>query len=99
MILRAVVTAGGTSEKIDDVRVVTNLSSGRLGACIAEALAEQGVRTELITSGVVPEHAGRALTVTRTRSSADLITAIERATEQPVDVFLMAAAVSDFAPE
>ena len=99
MILRAVVTAGGTSEKIDDVRVVTNLSSGRLGACIAEALAEQGVRTELITSGVVPESGGRALKVVRTASTADLQQAIHRAAEQPIDLFLMAAAVSDYAPE
>jgi phosphopantothenate-cysteine ligase len=98
-VLRAVVTAGGTSEKIDDVRVVTNLSSGRLGAEIALALAEQGVRTELITSGIVPKGGGRALNVVRTHSTADLQSAILDATAHTVDVFFMAAAVSDYAPQ
>lgn len=98
-VLRAVVTAGGTSEPIDDVRVVTNLSSGRLGAQIAKGLAESGVRTLLITSGVVPEADGRALTVVRVRSTADLVKAIEEATQDPVDLFFMAAAVSDYAPQ
>ena len=98
-VLRAVVTAGGTSEKIDDVRVVTNLSSGRLGAEIALALAEQGIRTHLITSGVVPTGGGRALNVVRTHSTADLQGAISDATEHSVDVFFMAAAVSDYAPQ
>lgn len=97
-VLRAVVTAGGTSEPIDDVRVVTNLSSGRLGANIALSLADSGVRTTLITSGVVPDEAPRGLTIVRIRTTADLVKAIEDANVEPVDLFFMAAAVSDYAP-
>jgi len=37
---KILVTSGGTQEYIDDVRVLTNISSGRLGAIIAEKLAE-----------------------------------------------------------
>ena len=35
-----IITAGGTSEKIDEVRMITNFSSGRLGMEIARAFLE-----------------------------------------------------------
>lgn len=35
-----VITAGGTSEKIDEVRVISNFSSGRLGLAIAKSFLE-----------------------------------------------------------
>ena len=38
--LRAVITAGGTEEPVDDVRVLTNFSTGRFGAAIARALEQ-----------------------------------------------------------
>ena len=38
--MKILVTSGGTMEYIDDVRVMTNISSGRLGALIAEKFAE-----------------------------------------------------------
>lgn len=34
--MRVLITAGGTSEKIDNVRSITNHSTGRLGCLIAE---------------------------------------------------------------
>ena len=42
---------------------------------------------------------GAPLTVVQVRSTADLVRAIEEATTDPVDLFFMAAAVSDYAPE
>ena len=33
--MKVVITAGGTSEKIDNVRKITNSSTGKLGLCIA----------------------------------------------------------------
>ena len=48
--MRAVITAGGTREPIDDVRVVTNLSTGRFGAHIANALVARGVDVTLLAS-------------------------------------------------
>ncbi len=38
--MNIIITAGGTEEKIDDVRKITNMGTGRLGSLIAEALAE-----------------------------------------------------------
>ena len=40
MVRNVVITAGGTSEKIDDVRVISNFSSGRLGLAIAKCFLE-----------------------------------------------------------
>ncbi|NLD18877.1 MAG: phosphopantothenate--cysteine ligase [Clostridiales bacterium] len=36
--MKIIITAGGTSERIDDVRTITNSSTGRLGHAIGEAL-------------------------------------------------------------
>ena len=40
MVRNIIITAGGTSEKIDEVRVISNFSSGRLGLAIAKAFLE-----------------------------------------------------------
>ena len=40
--MRVLVTAGGTREPIDDVRVIANTSTGRLGVRIAESAAAAG---------------------------------------------------------
>jgi phosphopantothenate-cysteine ligase len=41
--IRILITAGGTSEKIDEVRRITNSGTGRLGALVAEAFAASGL--------------------------------------------------------
>ncbi len=101
--LRAVVTAGGTSEPVDDVRVLTNLSTGRFGAAIANALVARGVDVLLLASRRALD--SRSVVVdprVRRRafgSFADLAQALEEAgrRERP-DLVLMAAAVSDYSP-
>lgn len=42
--MKILVTSGGTTEYIDDVRVLTNISTGKLGALIAHALANSPLR-------------------------------------------------------
>jgi phosphopantothenate---cysteine ligase (CTP) len=42
MSMRIIITAGGTAEPIDDVRCITNRSTGRLGKAIAESLFARG---------------------------------------------------------
>ena len=41
--MRILITAGGTSEKIDSVRAITNHSTGSLGKAIAEALVTRSI--------------------------------------------------------
>lgn len=45
-----IITAGGTTEPIDGVRQITNTSTGRLGACIYNALAEYLEEHPLVNS-------------------------------------------------
>ena len=50
----ALVIAGGTREPIDDVRVITNLSTGRFGVAIARALSHRGIEVTLaVSTGVI----------------------------------------------
>lgn len=98
--MRALITAGGTSEPIDDVRVVTNLSTGSFGAAIANALAERSVAVTVIGSRAMLRHV-RLHPSVRTvpyGSFVELREALQSETEDPPDLLFMAAAVSDYAP-
>ncbi|MBL4845526.1 MAG: hypothetical protein JKY65_08375, partial [Planctomycetes bacterium] len=98
----ALVTAGGTAEPIDDVRVLTNRSTGRFGAAIANALAAAGVEVTLLGSeGLFARKIPLAGSIRQVRfeSSDQLARALDSALEQKPDLVFMAAAVSDYAPE
>ncbi len=99
---RAVVTAGGTAEPVDDVRVLTNRSSGRFGVAIARALAGSGVETTLVGSPEALRLArggDEAIRPIGFESCAELELALERVlAEGPPDFLFMAAAVSDYRP-
>ena len=87
------VTAGGTREPIDDVRVIANRSSGRMGAALAEAAAARGARvTTVLGSASVAPAAGE---VVRVETAGDMEREV-RARAASADVVLMAAAVADF---
>ncbi|MCB9668533.1 MAG: NUDIX domain-containing protein [Alphaproteobacteria bacterium] len=98
--MRALITAGGTSEPIDDVRVVTNLSSGRFGARIANALVARGVDVTVLGSRSMlshPDWLDPRVRPVPFGSFRDLQGALaEHAPGQ--DLVLMAAAVSDYSP-
>jgi phosphopantothenoylcysteine decarboxylase/phosphopantothenate--cysteine ligase len=93
---RVVVTAGGTQEPLDPVRVLTNLSSGKQGFALAQAALDLGAEVVLIApTGLRPKPIGVELIDATT--SSDMESAVLRAC-QNADVLLMAAAVSDFRP-
>jgi len=99
--MRAIVTAGGTSEPIDDVRVVTNLSTGRFGAALATALADRGVEVTLIASKALcqrPHELDPRVRVVPFGSTVELRDALLAETAAPPELLFMAAAVSDYAP-
>jgi phosphopantothenoylcysteine decarboxylase / phosphopantothenate---cysteine ligase len=94
-----VVTAGGTREPIDPVRVITNRSSGRQGHAIAEVAARRGARVVLITASALGLDASLAPLVTRV--DVDTAAAMHDAVLDVLDdadVVIMAAAVADFRP-
>ncbi len=94
--LRVLVTAGGTRERIDAVRVISNRSSGKQGYAVAAEAAARGAEVTLVTTvdRAVPDGVAE---VVRVDSAADMQAAVlPRAPEQ--DVVVMAAAVADFRP-
>lgn len=92
---RVLVTAGGTREPIDAVRVVTNRSSGKQGHAVAEEAARRGANVVLITTTdrAVPE----GIDVVRVETAQDMHEAV-RSSWPNSDVLVMAAAVADFRP-
>jgi len=92
---RAVVTSGGTLERIDGVRYLGNFSSGKQGNAIALALAQAGADVALVLgNATAPVPAHPRLAVRRAESAAEML---ERVSEcLPADVFVGCAAVCDF---
>ncbi len=90
-----VVSAGGTREPIDAVRVIANRSSGRQGHAIAEAAAARGATVHLVTTATIPASAG--IEVIEVETAAEMQASLGRIAPT-ADVVIMAAAVADFTP-
>ncbi len=90
------VTAGPTREPIDPVRYITNRSSGKMGYAIASAAHALGARVILISGPVsLPEPRGTDVVYVETAEE------MQAATQDRVadaDIFIAAAAVSDYRP-
>ncbi len=90
------ITAGGTSEPIDAVRSITNMSTGETGVRLAEALSRRGHHVKLLlsqSSKFRPEN----LQVATYTSCEDLASKVHaELSEHRYDFAIHAAAVSDF---
>jgi len=94
--LNILVSAGGTEEDLDPVRVISNRSSGRMGFALAEAARSRGARVTVVAARVsVPPPVGVRLI--RVRTSLEMSQVLHREFPEH-DVLVMAAAVSDFRP-
>ena len=92
-----VVTAGGTQEPIDPVRVIANHSSGKMGLAIAQAARDRGARVTLI-AGAAGLRVPRGIDFVAASSARDMRAAVLRALVD-ADALVMAAAVADFRPK
>ncbi len=90
-----VVTAGGTREPIDAVRVIANRSSGKQGYAIAVAARDRGANVVLITTAERMNPSG--CRIVRVETAGEMQAAV-RAEAASADVIIMAAAVADFRP-
>ena len=90
-----VVSAGGTVETIDPVRVITNRSSGKMGYAIAEAARDRGARAVLVTTASLPDPP--AVDVYHVESALEMRDAVASSSKK-TDVLIMAAAVADYRP-
>ena len=93
--LKVVVSAGGTREPIDAVRVLANRSSGKQGYAIAEEAVRRGAQVTLVSTVERPTPIG--VEVVRVETAAQMQSAMERIAPA-CDVVVMAAAVADFRP-
>lgn len=94
--MRILVTAGPTREKIDPVRFISNRSSGRMGYAIAQAAARRGCEVVLI-SGPVSLPAPDGVRLVKVESAAEMLDAVS-SEFSACDCLIMAAAVADYRP-
>jgi phosphopantothenoylcysteine decarboxylase/phosphopantothenate--cysteine ligase len=94
---KVVVTAGGTQEPLDPVRVLTNRSSGKQGYALAQAALDAGAQVTLITAptSLIPPVGARITNVETARQMLDAV--LKESSES--DALIMAAAVADFHPK
>ena len=95
--VRVIITAGPTREAIDPVRYISNHSSGKMGFALAQAAADAGALTTLITGPVVLPTPARVARVD-VESAQQMLDAVQ-ARLVDCDVFIAAAAVADYRPE
>jgi phosphopantothenoylcysteine decarboxylase/phosphopantothenate--cysteine ligase len=91
---RVLVTAGPTQEPIDPVRVITNISSGKMGYAIARAAREAGAEVTLV-SGPVALAAPVGVTRIDVHTAEEMFEAV-RGAVKGIDVFISVAAVADY---
>nr|WP_225744659.1 bifunctional phosphopantothenoylcysteine decarboxylase/phosphopantothenate--cysteine ligase CoaBC [Marinilactibacillus sp. Marseille-P9653] len=92
---KVLITAGGTKERIDPVRFISNDSSGKMGHALAEAAWNAGAEVTLITVSDLPSR--KQINRIQIDSAAQMYEAVNQAFQE-IDVLIMAAAVSDYAP-
>ena len=95
--MHCVVTAGPTYESLDQVRRLTNFSTGKLGTELGNFLAARGHEVTLLI-GEQATHRGERLVrrVEAFSTTANLIERLGALSKRPVDAVFHAAAVSDF---
>jgi phosphopantothenoylcysteine decarboxylase/phosphopantothenate--cysteine ligase len=93
---QVVITAGGTQEPLDPVRVLTNRSSGKQGYALAQAAIDAGAAVTLISapSALTPPVGARHMEVETAREMRDAVVRESAG----ADALIMAAAVADFRP-
>ena len=97
--MKILITGGGCREAIDNVRCVTNTSTGKTSAIIADYFSRQGCQVTVLTAASAIKPQGRC-TIRSFVSGADLGHFLEEElTTQEYQLVIHAAAVSDFIPE
>jgi phosphopantothenoylcysteine decarboxylase / phosphopantothenate---cysteine ligase len=94
---KILVTAGPTREKIDPVRFLSNMSTGKMGYAIAETLAGNGAKVTLVSGPVnltINNHNVKVIQVLSAREMFDQSMKIF----PDCDAAILSAAVSDYTP-
>ena len=94
---KVLITAGGTQEPLDPVRMLTNRSSGKQGYALAQAALDAGAHVTLITTptALTPPIGAEVVRVETAKQMLDAV--LHDFPEN--DALIMAAAVADFTPK
>ncbi|MYE53636.1 MAG: bifunctional phosphopantothenoylcysteine decarboxylase/phosphopantothenate--cysteine ligase CoaBC [Chloroflexi bacterium] len=93
---KIVVSAGGTQEPIDPVRVIANHSSGKMGFAVAEAARDRGALVSIVSAPTsLPDPFG--IRVVNVQSALQMKDALHNECSD-ADALIMAAAVADWRP-
>jgi phosphopantothenoylcysteine decarboxylase/phosphopantothenate--cysteine ligase len=94
---KVIISAGGTQEPLDPVRVLTNRSSGRQGYALAQAALDSGADVVLVTASteLTPPVGARLVHAETARQMLEAVLA----ESADADVLIMAAAIADFRPK
>ena len=97
---KAIITAGGTIEKIDAVRYISNYSTGKMGYAIAKELSQRGAEVTIIRANVDETLVGSIPNV-KEISATSACDMYDCATKEAIssDIIVMAAAVADYTPK
>jgi len=90
-----VITAGGTREPIDAVRVIANRSTGKQGYAIATEAVARGAKVTLISTSDLPTPFG--VNLVQVETAQQMMDAVNTEAKS-ADVVVMAAAVADVRP-
>jgi len=95
--MHCIVTAGPTAEPLDEVRRLTNASTGRLGIGLGGFLAGRGCRVTLLRSRLATfQSPGEVDAAHEFTTTSELQTRLSALASEDVDAFFHVAAVSDF---
>lgn len=98
--MNILITAGGTSEPVDNVRSITNTGTGRLGSLIAEAFAEQGDQVYYLCDPRAVRPQAQGIEIQTARSTTGVLEAMTALLQHhTIDAIIHSMAVSDYRPQ
>ncbi|WP_455679816.1 phosphopantothenate--cysteine ligase [Streptococcus sp.] len=96
--MKILITSGGTTEKIDSVRGITNHATGTLGKYIAETFLEKGYQVTLVTTKEAVKPKDHPLLTVQLITNVDSLLSTLEPLVKTHDVFIHSMAVSDYTP-
>ncbi|SDQ16058.1 phosphopantothenate--cysteine ligase [Streptococcus equinus] len=96
--MKILITSGGTTEKIDSVRGITNHATGTLGKYIAKTFLEKGYQVTLVTTKEAVKPKDHPLLTVQLITNVDSLLSTLEPLVKTHDVFIHSMAVSDYTP-
>ena len=95
---RVLITAGPTWVPIDNVRVISNTSTGKTGILLAEELTRQGAKVTLLLGPIGKYCLNKKIKVIDFEFFDELSLLLKKELKKKYDAVIQAAAVADYTP-